>query len=179
MKSSESESKSSLPRRTGPWSGCQSSLYEQLLAGLKPGVYVLTATIQNPSADRRVRRDWRAEVSWDKGEKFLIEPWERGPEGEGVLLMLRRPGAYHHFGIPLHKTNPDPRAVAIVERLVIDESPQAQWSLWRAGLVPDGPRWDVADHVMVGMLRRAFLDGKIDLAWLNAAYQSWDEKEPE
>lgn len=39
---------------------------------LKPGVYRLTKTVQNPKADRRKKREWTALPEWERGDMFVV-----------------------------------------------------------------------------------------------------------
>jgi hypothetical protein len=39
---------------------------------LKPGVYVLSEDVENPSPDRRQKYDWRAHAVWRKGDRFDV-----------------------------------------------------------------------------------------------------------
>lgn len=54
------------------------------------GTYVLNKDIKNPSPDRRVTGDWRAEPVWESGDKFFIQVW-RNDE-----TRIRRIDSYSH-----------------------------------------------------------------------------------
>lgn len=75
---------------------------------IQVGKYVLTEDVTNPKADRRVKRDWRQEVLWQKGTKFIVEEHHDSWTHDGKLHEIRyktihRAGKYRHQNLPLRK----------------------------------------------------------------------------
>lgn len=70
---------------------------------LAPGKYRLKETVQNPKPDRRVTRDWRAEVEWEKGMKFIVTERDLSGKGEPPFIIreIARYGGWSSNTLPV------------------------------------------------------------------------------
>ena len=55
---------------------------------ITPGVYELNADVPNPAADRRKKRDWRAQALWAKGMRLRVveKMYRESRVVEGVVI---------------------------------------------------------------------------------------------
>jgi hypothetical protein len=90
------------------------------------GTYKLSRHVDNPSPDKRKSRDWKARVSWEAGQTFVIREVPIFTPGDAPMPLgseLSIPGAIG--GVPLS----DVRALAVMPYLVAIKERPSQWLL--------------------------------------------------
>jgi hypothetical protein len=132
--------------------------------GIKPGIYRLGCDVKNPKADRRARHDWRLAETWTAGTEFVVQQdWEFGH------LTIHVQGRWEHHRVALHN-NPkrtderEQAVIAMLPFLVRDTSREAEFEFWFT---------DHGNATAFELLKRAFLQRRIDLTWMEAESDDW------
>lgn len=93
---------------------------------LKPGTYKLTADVENPKPDRRVKEDWRAHVTWKAGDEFIVQPVtfkERDDKPASTWVRIVKVG--HRWTHHALTANDEPQFQALTKALVSCEMSNA------------------------------------------------------
>lgn len=138
---------------------------------LEPGIYVLTETVENPLGDGRVRHDWREQKEIKAGTEFVVRDAAMPAlEIDGAPftrreIYLRR--GYSHQSLYVDMKGESKRYAllqALSERLQRKEDSRARFDFWCAD------NWLEVSGTARDLLYQAFLEGRIDLDWLQSKY---------
>lgn len=130
---------------------------------LTPGIYVLAADVSNPNKDKRFKDAWLKAAVWKKGMRFVVES-HRDPRlgAEGMVSTLRPFNQDSSSIVYLFHAGREPALLLLIANLEEDTSKGAQFDFWMKS------KTYLYKDTLEDRLRRAFLEGKIDLAWLDA-----------